>query len=792
MMKTLVVSRKMIVSIFTVILLVYSLQGMSYGQEALTITPGETNTSLAVNFQIRLEDGVDQNVYQVQLRRKMPIGEEVTKCIVVKHGTGVVDGGDPDVYSSRVPVGFTCVGIIFCTGGGFSNKTFDIKAIFTDLDPGTTYEARWRDTNSPTCNQNPPNPDPWVYIGEGTTHLVAPPRVEFVDVNLAKKVRLSLGLGRVGGHIELLKIPQASIEKLTKLEADEREIMDLTGLEHATQLTKLSLPSNDIIDISPLANLTQLTKLSLPSNNIIDISPLANLTQLTMLNLNGEYSRGNFISDLTPLAKLTQLVELKIVSNEISDLTPLAKLIQLETLDLSFNDIVDITPLANLTQLKTLDISFNDIVDITPLANLTQLKTLDIKNNEITDLVPLAHLTQLTSIIADDFRGPASDIRVIMVSGPETVEATVNGGSVTLRLLSDTTAFDSSINNIKAAVTISGIEGVTVSDIIRVSDTEIEVVLAFTGELVEPTTLTFTVGAEVISGYRGNEITVNTVVYFELVEFADVSLARAVRKALGLPIGVDTLKIPKSELEKLTEFSIGRAKITDLTGLEYATQLKKLDLWENRIDDLTPLAQLTQLEDLDLAINHISDITPLTQLTKLTVLELRNNGISNITPLANLTKLEVLELDNNDIGDITPLANLIKLEVLELDNNDIGDITPLANLIKLKRLSLRGNNIVDVTSLAQLTQLERLFLSRNQIRDVTPLASLTSLEYLWLEENPIWSTYPLNALIAANPDLNIDVNITEAIPFPMQRQRPTEAQNYKCYSQNYSNNRCFG
>ena len=297
-MKTLLVTRKMIVSIFTVILLVYGLQGISYGQGVLTITPGETNTSLAVDFQIRLDDGVDENAYQIQLRPKTIQGDWITKCVVVKHGTGVIDAGDPDVYSSRVHAGYTCF-LFICIGGGYSDKTFDIKAIFTDLDPGTTYAARWRDTNMQTCDQNPPNPDPWSEIGEGTTRLVAPPRVEFVDINLAKKVRISLGLDYVGVHIELLKIPEASLEKLTKLEADERKITDLTGLEQATELTELNLANNQISDITPLSQLTKLTNLNLSSNQITDVTPLVHLTQLTTLHL-----LNNLIEDTSPLLQL--------------------------------------------------------------------------------------------------------------------------------------------------------------------------------------------------------------------------------------------------------------------------------------------------------------------------------------------------------------------------------------------------------------------------------------------------------------------------------------------------------
>ena len=59
-----------------------------------------------------------------------------------------------------------------------------------------------------------------------------------------------------------LEIPKAELVRLTYLDASWREvdelILDLTGLEHATQLRELYLGDNRLGDITPLAQLTQL------------------------------------------------------------------------------------------------------------------------------------------------------------------------------------------------------------------------------------------------------------------------------------------------------------------------------------------------------------------------------------------------------------------------------------------------------------------------------------------------------------------------------------------------------
>ena len=324
-MKTLVVNSKLIVSIFAVMLLIYGVQDISYAQDkAPTLTPGENNTSLIVRFSDHF-DIRERKAHQIQFRRKSPQGEWITTC-----------------SSKTNTARSSCALFFFCD----TASTLTIEAIFTDLEPETTYEARYRDTNQSECTQNPPNPTLWSAIGEGTTHLVPPPRVEFADANLAYGVRRTLRLDTKGGHIDLLKIPQARLAKLTELELSDNKITDLTGLEYATQLADLDLSYNQISDITPLAQLTQLTELELDHNQISDITPLAQLTQLTELLL-----WNNQISDISPLAGLPSLKYLSLSSNQISDVTLLTTLASLESLRrilLSGNPITDVFPVRKL------------------------------------------------------------------------------------------------------------------------------------------------------------------------------------------------------------------------------------------------------------------------------------------------------------------------------------------------------------------------------------------------------------------------------------------------------------
>ena len=180
---------------------------------------------------------------------------------------------------------------------------------------------------------------------------------------------------------EELKLPAAA--PLTKehmlwlvrnLRAEHRGIVDITGLEFATNLGTLRLSSNPITDLRPLTNLTALKNLYLsnlsPKTLSLDLRPLANLINLEQLTL-----VNSKISDISPLAALTKLSELHLTNNQISDISPLAELMELRILWIKGNPVTDFSPLAglNLTDFRH-DADVNgdgevNILDLVVVAN---------------------------------------------------------------------------------------------------------------------------------------------------------------------------------------------------------------------------------------------------------------------------------------------------------------------------------------------------------------------------------------------------------------------------------------
>ena len=177
----------------------------------------------------------------------------------------------------------------------------------------------------------------------------------FPDKNL-EEVILKV-IGKSNGPIY-----ESDLEKIIELDATQRGIKNIKGLEYCKNLKELWLGGNNISDISPLSNLTDLRWVGLWGNNISDISPLSNLTDLTQLHI-----QNNNISDISALSNLTNLELLELYNNNISDISALSNLTNLLKLWLGHNNISNISPLSYLTNLKELSLWNNKISDISPL-----------------------------------------------------------------------------------------------------------------------------------------------------------------------------------------------------------------------------------------------------------------------------------------------------------------------------------------------------------------------------------------------------------------------------------------
>ena len=433
----------------------------------------------------------------------------------------------------------------------------------------------------------------------------------------------------------------------------------------------------------------------------------SDMLKLTELTISGPIIDTSFGFDreltlsLRGLNFATNLQGLIFTNLSIKHVVPLAGLTKLTHLDLAYNRISDISPLAGLTNLTYLRLEDNKISDISPLRNLTKLTELHLDGTGIVDISPLRNLTKLTELY---------------LQGNHIVDVSP------LSELTNLTYLRLDVNEIWDFSPIAGL----IPNLTHYSN----------------------------KNQRGLDTPVT---------IPDRDLRAVIEKRLGKTSGAT---ITGTEMRTLTVLFAsftpgGKRHIQDLTGLEFAINLTKLDLLGNQISDLSPLTKLKNLTELDISkqtlievdgfygniIYLLSDLSPLAELKNLTSLSLKGNQISDISPLAELKNLTSLYLWSNRISDLSPLTKLKNLIKLYLGGNRISDISPLAELKNLTSLSLTDNHqISDFSPLTKLKNLTSLSLKGNRISDISPLAELKNLTSLDLEGNRISDLSPLAEL----------------------------------------------
>jgi internalin A len=278
-------------------------------------------------------------------------------------------------------------------------------------------------------------------------------------------------------------------------------------------------------------------------------------------------------------------------------------------------------------------------------------------------------------------------------------------------------------------------------------------------------TSTITITATDDTGFTTTTDLTVTVFYAPIVAIPDPILEAAVRSALGSPTG----PLTTFDLESLTSLSSSwNGTITNLAGLEWATNLTSLYLPVNAITSLSPLLALSQLQTLDIDYNNLGNLAPLQGLTNLTTLTLDGNMLTDLSFLASLPNLITLSAASCSLSNLAGIGALAHLQSVSLGYNGLRDPSPLASLTNLTYLDLQGNPLAGTTGLVGpstlvslnltrcslndlggfrgLTNLQSLALASNAIRDLSPLAGLTNLAYLALDSNPITSVAALGDL----------------------------------------------
>lgn len=234
----------------------------------------------------------------------------------------------------------------------------------------------------------------------------------FADANLEAAVRQQVHDKR---HTDE-PLTADDVKNVATVNAADRGITDLAGLEHCRALAALDLSGNAVADLSPIADLPRLQTLNLADNDITDVSPLAGLAALQYLDLSD-----NAVEDVSPLRELTRMRSLYLSNNQVTDPGELAAMERLWSLYLDGNPIEKWELLEKLPNLSTLDVSRTGLSDASVVRPATRrLRLLMLDGNALSDVSPLVRA------IEEDANGErrfAPFLRVYLRENPLSDEA---------------------------------------------------------------------------------------------------------------------------------------------------------------------------------------------------------------------------------------------------------------------------------------------------------------------------------------------------------------------------------
>ena len=240
----------------------------------------------------------------------------------------------------------------------------------------------------------------------------------------------------------------------------------------------------------------------------------------------------------------------------------------------------------------------------------------------------------------------------------------------------------------------------------------------------------------------------------QVVTFADPNLESAVRDALQV---YPPTVLYQTNLATLTNLYAAYRGITNLSGLETATNLLALDCGGNPLLSVAPLAGLTSLVELHMAFCQATNPAPVSGLTNLTFLDIgwnrdaTDNAIRDTTFLTNLRHLTWLSLYYLRISDLTPLRGLNALTNLNVSYNySCSNFTALNGLTNLVELYVTAIGLSNITFASHMPSLMKLDVGNNQVTDLSPAVG-RNLVALWAYYDPL-----VNPQLAASfPNLTV-------------------------------------
>ncbi|WP_299438612.1 M4 family metallopeptidase [uncultured Aquimarina sp.] len=449
------------------------------------------------------------------------------------------------------------------------------------------------------------------------------------------------------------QVPTVLIEVVTDLNVDSEGILDITGIEDFKALTSLSCFNNALTTID-LSNNLNLESLMLKENSLATVNVLNN-TELVSLRISD--------NNLTTLD----------VSNNVNLSTLRCDTNNIAILDVSNNTQLVHLDVYNMATLTSLDIDSNTNLQAFK-ANNTGITTIDFSNNPLLRLVylhqtPIANVDFSQNPLIEELRVQNTQITALDVS-LQTALTNLNCSQNSLSYLNVKNGNNTAITDFDASSN-PNLSCILVDDL-----------------------------ANDYSTWTKDAATSFNDTYCRYTAIPDANFEAALSSYDD--ISNDGL-VPTAAIENVANLNVTLQSISDLTGIQDFTALKKLSCEFNNLTSIDVSNNLL-LEELYVSLNNLTslDVSNNTALKKLganttniTNLDLTNNSALeelNIFSNSNLTSLDV---SNN------PLLNRLIASSTSITSLDVSS-NPLLTELQVHDTGLESIDLTNNTAILQL------------------------------------------------------------------------------------------
>ncbi|MGJ8745110.1 T9SS type A sorting domain-containing protein [Polaribacter sp.] len=579
------------------------------------------------------------------------------------------------------------------------------------------------------------------------------------------------------------QVLKSDIATITTIDAQGKNISDLTGIQEFTALISLNVNNNALTTINLTGNL-QLEVVSINNNQLttIDVSENTNLknvyvaeNDLTALdvtnNINLEILDVNFNAiTAIDVSKNTQLLDINISGNQLSALSVTENRL-LERLDCNFNLIPSLDVAANINleyincqqnKLQHLDLSQN--AELTTIfCNDNLLETLNVQNGN-------------NSTITNANFSAFANYNLGCIQVDNEIYSNTNWSQIDMQTifryncnLSDL-EFSVPDANFEQALIDEGIDsdGIINETVLKADVEQLTYLYLAYSEIEDATGIENFIALTLLT-LSDNEISKINLskngnlekVYLERNQLTNIDLSENVNlKELFLNENQLT-NIDISENVNLEVLDLSKNLLMDL-DVSKNVKLKDLSVNDNQLTSID-ISQKVNLENLEINSNQLSTID-VSQNNNLTTLSIVDNNLTTIN-LQNNIKLNTLYIGSNSIMelDLSKNTNLVDVSISEklltaldltknikLNSLGIGFVElseiDLSLNTALNRLSITYSNISSI-NLSENIQLRELGLFYNLIETID-VSKNTLLERLYIDHNNLLRNLDLTSNVA--------------------------------------------